>query len=128
MQLAMVNPAERDRELVADAPAESARLGEPQMMGITRALATDDARVCRHKLPMPLVAQAALLRQQAAVLVGRHISSCVRGLRAAAQLGQWRGLIVGVFRSLVCTVAISCRPRHLRGSTSCALDNGAGRR
>ena len=45
MQLTMMGPAERDRELIADFAAERARLRKPQVMGITGLSPTHEARL-----------------------------------------------------------------------------------
>jgi hypothetical protein len=58
MKLAVMYPADRDRELVAYAASECARLGEGEMMGIRRQAAAHQARLPHHKLPVPFIAQA----------------------------------------------------------------------
>jgi hypothetical protein len=63
MQGAMVGPAQRHRILIADAPAESARLGEPQMMGVRRPSAADQAWLGRHEPEVRTIAVAALFAQ-----------------------------------------------------------------
>jgi hypothetical protein len=61
MKLAMVDPAYRDGELVADFHAERPWLGKAQMMGIGRGSAADHAGLRRDKLPMLLVARRSSL-------------------------------------------------------------------
>ena len=50
-----MGPAERDRELVADLAPHCALLGEPQMVGISRASPAHQTRLRRHELEMRFV-------------------------------------------------------------------------
>ena len=57
VQFAVVDPAKRDGELVANFAAERPRLGKTQMVGIGRRPAADHAGLRRHELAVVLVAQ-----------------------------------------------------------------------
>ena len=57
VELAVVDATERNGELVADPPAEGARLGETQMVRIARRTTAHEARLACDKLPVLLVAQ-----------------------------------------------------------------------
>ena len=59
MHLAMMHPAERHRELIADLATERPGLREAQMMGIGGLAAAYDAGLCRDKFAVMLVAQPA---------------------------------------------------------------------
>jgi hypothetical protein len=62
MELAMVCPAERYRELVADLAAERAVLRKTQMMGIARLSSADQAGLLGDKAQMITIAEATGLR------------------------------------------------------------------
>jgi hypothetical protein len=59
MQAPVVGAAQRDCILIAHSPPEGARLGEPQMMGVRRPSAADQAWLRRHELEVRAVAVAA---------------------------------------------------------------------
>ena len=59
MKCSMMGATQWHRVFITHAPTESARLGEPQMMGIRRSPATDKARVRRHEPKVSTVAVAA---------------------------------------------------------------------
>ena len=61
MNLAMMASTERDDPLVADLTAKRAVLRKPQMMGIGRCAAADEARLGRDKSEMILVPDATRL-------------------------------------------------------------------
>ena len=58
MKLAVMDPTNRDGELVADPAPERASLGKAEMMGIRRRAPAHEARLPRHEFQMILVAQA----------------------------------------------------------------------
>jgi hypothetical protein len=60
MQLAMMSPAERHREFVADLATECTRLREAQMVWIGRPPAADQARLLNHMPDMIAVTNAAI--------------------------------------------------------------------
>jgi hypothetical protein len=58
MQLAVMEPADRDDELVADSASESARLGKREVVRVRRHTAAHKARLPQHEFPVVLIAQA----------------------------------------------------------------------
>ena len=56
VELAMMSPAERDRELVADLAAERMVLRKAQVMGVARLTSADDASLLGHKPHMVPIA------------------------------------------------------------------------
>jgi hypothetical protein len=56
VKLAVMNPAQRHDELIANPMAERARLPKSEVVSIRRAPAADQARLRTHKLAMRLVA------------------------------------------------------------------------
>jgi hypothetical protein len=58
MQLAVVDPADRDRELVAHAASEGTGLCKGEVMRIRRHAAAHKARLPQNKLPVIFIAQA----------------------------------------------------------------------
>jgi hypothetical protein len=59
MEDTMVGAAERNRELVADAAAQRAWLGESQMMGVRRPPSAQETWLRRYELEMLTIAVAA---------------------------------------------------------------------
>src|ERR1700688_3846218 len=58
VQRTVMDPAQRDSELVADLAAECARLGKTQMMRVRRRASAHQARLGGYVSAMVLVAQA----------------------------------------------------------------------
>src|SRR6516165_9522592 len=58
MELAVVDPADRDDELVAHSVSECARLCESEVVRIRRHAAADEARLSQYESPVVLIAQA----------------------------------------------------------------------
>ena len=58
VELAMMNPAQRNRELIRHPTAESARLREPDVMGLARLPTAHRARLTGNKAQMVFVAAA----------------------------------------------------------------------
>src|SRR5450755_2027287 len=56
MIVAVMGPAERDRELVADLAPHCAGLGKPKMVGVSRASAANQTRLRCNKLEMAFIA------------------------------------------------------------------------
>src|SRR6516165_11055079 len=56
VQLAMVQPADRDGEFVADLAPDARRLGKLEVMGIRRGSAADQARLSGHEPQMVAIA------------------------------------------------------------------------
>src|SRR3984957_13592213 len=65
MEVAMMDPADRDRVFVADLSAESTGLSKPNVMGLGRRAAAHDARLRPDERTVLLVAQANGLRRNA---------------------------------------------------------------
>jgi hypothetical protein len=64
MQLAMMEPADRDGELVAHASSECTRLRKREVMGIRWDAAAYEARLPQHESSVVLIAQANRLAQR----------------------------------------------------------------
>src|SRR5450755_4306253 len=58
MQLAMMEPADRNRKLVADLAAQRPGLGKTQMVRVGGRAAADETRLSRYELAVLLVAKA----------------------------------------------------------------------
>src|SRR5207249_3470805 len=58
MQLAVMDPADRDDELVAHAASECTRLCKREVMRIRRHAAAHKARLPQHEFPVVLIAEA----------------------------------------------------------------------
>ena len=71
MQLAVMEPADRDRVFVADLAPQRARLSEPKVMGFSRRPPADHARLRGDVLAVLLVAQANCLG-------GDATAACIR--------------------------------------------------
>jgi hypothetical protein len=56
MQLAVVQPADRDDELVAHPASEGARLREGEVMRVGGHAAAHEARLSQHESPVVLIA------------------------------------------------------------------------
>ena len=56
MIVAVMSPAQRDRELVADLASHRARLGEPKMVGVSGASAADQTRLRCDELEVAFIA------------------------------------------------------------------------
>src|ERR1043165_9170653 len=69
MQLAMMSPAERDGEFVADLATECTKLRESQMVGIARLPTADQARLLDHMPDMIAVTHAARFGEDKHTLV-----------------------------------------------------------
>ena len=78
MGFAMMAPAQRHGELIADLAAKRAVLGEAQMMGVCRAAPTNQARLFGHELDVLPVAKAAWLRMGQPALVNAVGIRCPR--------------------------------------------------
>ena len=69
MHLAVVSPAQRYGELVADLAAECLKLRKPKMMGVRGLTTADQARLFGNEPDMVLVANATGLGQDECALV-----------------------------------------------------------
>ena len=68
MNLPVMRPADRHRELVTDLAAEGPGLGKAKVMSIGRLAATDETRLRGHEFPVTLVAQPAQLWDRGVLL------------------------------------------------------------
>ena len=84
MELAMVDPANRDHELVAHSASECTRLCKGEMMRIRRHAAAHQARLPQHELPVILIAQANRF-------CPKHRLRPARLLLGAGHRAFWRG-------------------------------------
>jgi len=71
MNLAVVAPAQRDRELITDLAPEGRVLCKPQMVGIARLPATDQTRLLGHISDVVPVANSTRLGEGEGALVDR---------------------------------------------------------
>ena len=88
MHLAMVSPAERYGELVADLAAKCQRLGKAQMMSIRGTPAADQARLLGNRFDVIPVANPAWRGQGQNAFVDsgdRGAASCLDGLDVSAR-------------------------------------------
>ena len=69
MQIAVVNAAQRYRELVADLAPKGARLPKLDVMRIGRTAAADKARLRTHEISMRLIAFAGRLQKRDRILI-----------------------------------------------------------
>src|SRR6516165_5272503 len=95
MQLAMMDPAYRNDELVAYAASERSWGWEGEMVRIRRHPATDEARLPQYESSVILIAQAHGLSQSAAHLGARLRRGFRRGFLAITRLrsangGSWQ--------------------------------------
>jgi hypothetical protein len=86
MLFAMMRPAERDREFIADLLPKPARLGKAQMVRVAGIAAADKAGLLRYKsgdaaCPQPLGSGRARERRCSIVFVGRYVSAKLRPFR-----------------------------------------------
>src|SRR5580704_6851816 len=63
MEVAMMDPVDRDRVFIVDLSAESTGLSKPNVMGLGRRAAAHDARLSPDELAVLLVAQTNGLRR-----------------------------------------------------------------
>jgi hypothetical protein len=84
MQLAVMEPANRDDELVAHAASECTRLCKREVMRIRRNAAAHEARLSHHELPVILIAQANRFAQSTDRGAARPLPPDGRSLLAAA--------------------------------------------
>jgi hypothetical protein len=69
MQLAMVAPTQRNRELVADLSSHCPALGKPKVMGVRRAPSADQAGLLGDRADVIAVANAPRFRESECRLV-----------------------------------------------------------
>ena len=67
----MVDPANRDRELVAHSASECTRLSKGEVMRIRRHAAAHQARLPQHESPVILIAQANRFAQSTDCIAAR---------------------------------------------------------
>jgi hypothetical protein len=91
MKLAVVDPTNRDGELIADPVPECARLHKCEMMRIRRRPAAYKARLPGHELPVLLIAQRTLFAQGADCAIARRPTGYFRSFLAIARIGPAGG-------------------------------------
>ena len=69
MQITVVDSANRDGELVTDLAPKGARLPKPDVMGIGRAPAADEAWLCTHEVSMCFIAFSDRLHERGCVWI-----------------------------------------------------------
>ena len=87
MELAMVDPAKRDREFVAHAASECTRLSKGEVMRIRRHAAAYQARLPQHELPVVFIAQANRFAQRNHCTSARPLRGTSRSLLATDGIG-----------------------------------------
>jgi hypothetical protein len=75
VKLAMVAAAQRHSELIADLAAKRSGLRKPQVMGVARLAAADQAGLLRHMAHVVAIADSARLGERQEALVDRQRSS-----------------------------------------------------
>ena len=85
MELAMMSPAERHREFIADLATECTRLREAEMVWVGRPPAADQARLLNHMPDMIAVTNAARFREDKRGLI---YLTCRTGLLGQARLRE----------------------------------------
>src|SRR5262245_55188036 len=91
MKLAVMDPANRDGELVANSVSKRTRLHKREMMRIRRRPAAYEARLPRHELPVLLIAHANRFAQGADCAGGRLLTAHFRTFLAIARIGPIGG-------------------------------------
>ena len=84
MKLAVVDPTNRDGELIADSLSECTRLHIREVMRVRRRPAAYKARLSGHELPVLLIAQANRLAQGADCAIARRLTGRFRSFLAIA--------------------------------------------
>jgi hypothetical protein len=69
VDLTVVDPAQRNRELVAHFAPESWMLGKPEVMSVCRLASTNEAWLSADKFHMTFVAHPARLRESESTLI-----------------------------------------------------------
>ena len=86
MKLAVVDPTNRDGELIANSVSECTRLHKRQVMRIRRRPAAYKARLPGHELPVLLIAQASRFAQGADCAIARRLTGHFRSFLAIARI------------------------------------------
>src|SRR6516225_445439 len=86
MKLAVVDPTNRDGELIADPVSECARLHKCEMMRIRRRPAAYKARLPGHELPVLLISHANRFAQGADCALARGLAGHFRSFLAIARI------------------------------------------
>ena len=74
MQVAVVDAAKRHGELVTDLAPKCTRLPKPDVMGIRRPPAADEARLRTHEISMRFIAFADRFHERGSLLILPHRS------------------------------------------------------
>src|SRR5215467_10069159 len=86
MKLAVMDPANRDSELVAHSVSKCTRLGKREVMRIRRYAATHKTRLPQYELPVLLIAQADRFAQSTDRPVSRSLFGPRRGFPAGVRV------------------------------------------
>ena len=86
MKLAVVDPTNRDGELIADSASEGTRLHKRQVMRIRRRSAADKACLPGHELPVLLIAHANRFPQGADCALARGLTGYFRSFLAIVRI------------------------------------------
>ena len=97
VDFAMVEPTNRDGELIAHLSAQRTRLGETEVMRVRRRAATNNARMGRHEPAVLLVTQADGLWGNAST-VRTQVIRGIRGLRVGLRLALFLSILVELDR------------------------------
>ena len=103
MQLAVVDPANRNGEFVAHAASESTRLRKGEVMRIRRHAAAHEARLPQHEFPVVLIAQPNRFAQSTNGAAARPLPGVGCNLLVATSVGlacRHRGLVRDSMRRL----------------------------
>src|SRR5262249_10876630 len=107
--LAMMDPADRDNELVAHSSSECARLCKGQVMRVRWDAAANKTSLPKYEFPMVLVAQPNRFAQ------GPH---CVRARLPLGQLGRFLACFCVAFATLHHSLLCGCMRRLGRAQTT----------
>src|SRR5262249_2616312 len=91
MKLAVVDPTNRDGELIADSVSKRTRLHKCEVMRIARRPAADKARLPGQEFPVLLIAKANRFAQGADRTIASRLTGCFRSFLAIARIGPTGG-------------------------------------
>src|SRR5262249_36701940 len=91
MKLAVVDPTNRDGELIADSVSKRTRLHKCEVMRIAPRPAADKARLPGQEFPVLLIAKANRFAQGADRTIASRLTGCFRSFLAIARIGPTGG-------------------------------------